>query len=124
GFPRIPLKVLVPGLQTTLIESQNKKATFLREVIRALRLNGIQVYSGHAESSGLTAKTVTMRAVEKFEESVPIAASLVEQGERLTLLIGAEQVEKSGLLTPLIKWNKPMKITGSKQRILLIGIKQ
>ena len=36
GFPGIPIKLGAPELHVTLIESQNKKATFLREVIRTL----------------------------------------------------------------------------------------
>src|SRR5437868_14660211 len=34
GFPGLPLKILRPGLQVFLIESNLKKATFLAEVIR------------------------------------------------------------------------------------------
>jgi 16S rRNA (guanine527-N7)-methyltransferase len=123
GFPGIPIKILVPTLQVTLIESQNKKATFLREVIRALGLKEIQVHVGRAEQSGLTANTVTMRAVEKFEESLPVAASMVEPGGRFALLIGAAQVGKAKSLTPLIPWSEAVRIPGSEQRVLLIGKK-
>jgi 16S rRNA (guanine527-N7)-methyltransferase len=34
GFPGLPIQLLLPGLQVTLAESQNKKATFLREAVR------------------------------------------------------------------------------------------
>src|SRR5438270_13634721 len=43
GFPGLPMKLWRPQLHVTLIESQKKKATFLREVVRALRLSGIEV---------------------------------------------------------------------------------
>src|SRR5271167_1724775 len=36
GFPGIPIKLFVPEIHLTLIESQNKKATFLKEAIRVL----------------------------------------------------------------------------------------
>jgi 16S rRNA (guanine527-N7)-methyltransferase len=36
GFPGIPLKLWAPEISLTLIESNHKKATFLREVARAL----------------------------------------------------------------------------------------
>ena len=39
GFPGIPMKLFAPELELTLIESHNKKATFLREVIRTLGLD-------------------------------------------------------------------------------------
>jgi 16S rRNA (guanine527-N7)-methyltransferase len=121
GFPGIPIRICVPELHVILIESHNKKATFLREVIRTLGLKEIQVHMGRAEDSGLTAKTVTMRAVEKFEQSLPVAASLVEDDGRLALLIGAGQVGKAKSLVPSMQWDEPVKIPGSEQRVLLIG---
>ncbi len=91
GFPGIPIKLAVPELTVTLIESQNKKATFLKEVIRALHLDGIQVYNGRAENWGKTADVVTLRAVERFESVLPIAARLVSPHGRLCLLIGSSR---------------------------------
>jgi len=123
GFPGIPIKILVPALPVTLIESQSKKATFLREVTRSLGLKEIQVHVGRAEESGLKAKTVTMRAVEKFDQSLPVAASIVEPGGRLALLIGAAQAEKAKSLAPLIPWSEAVRIPGSEQRVLLVGNK-
>src|SRR6202041_1504910 len=38
GFPGLPIALLRPDVQVTLAESQNKKATFLREVVRNLAL--------------------------------------------------------------------------------------
>ncbi len=52
GFPGIPIKLFAPELHVTLIESQNKKATFLREVIRTLGLSHIVVHCGRAENWG------------------------------------------------------------------------
>ncbi len=89
GFPGLPIKLAFPALQVTLIESQNKKATFLKEVIRALHLGNIDVYSGRAEHWGRQADVVTLRAVEKFESVLPTAASLVAPSGRLCLLTGA-----------------------------------
>ena len=49
GFPGLPLKIYAPNLCVTLIESNQKKATFLGEVIRALKLTGINVFASRAE---------------------------------------------------------------------------
>ena len=38
GLPGLPIALLRPDIQVTLAESQNKKATFLREVVRTLNL--------------------------------------------------------------------------------------
>src|SRR5712692_5064663 len=42
GFPALPLKLWAPHIHLTLIESNHKKATFLREVTRALTLTNIR----------------------------------------------------------------------------------
>ena len=93
GFPGGPIKLLLPRLQLTLIESQHKKATFLRELLRELQLDGAEVFGSRAETWGKTADLVTLRAVEQFDRALPVAASLVAPGGRLCLLIGASQME-------------------------------
>jgi len=91
GFPGLPIKLLLPEIRLTLVESQNKKATFLREVIRTLGLHNAEVYCGRAENWGRTTRIVTLRAVEKFEDVVPVAARLVAPDGTLALLIGESQ---------------------------------
>ena len=46
GFPALPLKIWAPQIHLTLIESNHKKAVFLREVARALTLTNINVLTG------------------------------------------------------------------------------
>src|SRR5438067_3390615 len=50
GFPGLPIALLCPGVQVTLAESQNKKAAFLREVVRSLRLPNAEVWAARAET--------------------------------------------------------------------------
>src|SRR5664279_742924 len=95
GFPGIPIKLFAPELQLTLIESHNKKATFLREVIRTLGIQDAEVYCGRAETWNHKAEIVTMRAVEKFEDILPVAASLVGEAGTLCLLIGTSQTQSA-----------------------------
>src|SRR6266576_3504215 len=52
GFPGLPLKIMRPGLQVCLVESNIKRVTFLAEVIRELRLNGAQVLARRYEELG------------------------------------------------------------------------
>jgi 16S rRNA (guanine527-N7)-methyltransferase len=92
GFPGIPIKLFAPKVHITLMESQNKKATFLREVIRTLNLTDAEVFYGRAETWSRTARTVTLRAVERFDRVLPVAAGLVAAGGILCLLIGEGQV--------------------------------
>lgn len=52
GFPGIPLKIVFPDLEITLLDSLNKKIKFLNDVIEKLGLNGISAIHGRAEDYG------------------------------------------------------------------------
>ncbi len=122
GFPGLPMKLWVPQLQVTLIESQQKKVTFLREVVRALRLSGVEVRSSRAELVGEAFDVVTLRAVERFDDAVGVAAGLVRPGGRLVLLIGEGQVAKAREVLPDLKWENPVPIPNSTRRVVLVGV--
>jgi|SRR5450432_1160769 len=122
GFPGLPIKLWVPQLSVTLVESLQKKATFLREVIRALDLVSIEVRAVRAETVLERFDVVTLRAVERFEEVVIEAAALVRPGGRVALLIGEDQVAVAGALLPGVKWEEPLKIPESLRRVLLVGV--
>lgn len=49
GFPGIPLKIVFPNLRVTLLDSLNKRITFLNEVIKKLKLENIETIHGRAE---------------------------------------------------------------------------
>jgi 16S rRNA (guanine527-N7)-methyltransferase len=49
GFPGIPLKVLLPKLSVTLIDASRKKVSFLKHVIRTLKLDNIEALHIRAE---------------------------------------------------------------------------
>lgn len=77
GFPGIPLKIIYPHLQVTLLDSLNKRIKFLEEVVDNLGLTGIETVHGRAEDA---AKKAEYR--EQFDLSVSRAvanlASLTE----------------------------------------------
>lgn len=66
GFPGIPLKILNKDLSITLLDSLNKRITFLEEVIRNLSLENIQAV--HARAEELAHK-------EEYREQYDIAVS-------------------------------------------------
>ena len=49
GFPGVPLKIVFPDSEITLLDSLNKRIKFLEEVIRKLELKGIRAIHGRAE---------------------------------------------------------------------------
>ena len=121
GFPGLPLKLWSHDLELTLVESNHRKATFLREVIRALALSSIAVLTERAESLSLRADLVTLRAVERFERILPVASALRKPYGRIALLIGEAQVEVAQSALCTLAWHEPVPIPLSKNRSLLIG---
>jgi 16S rRNA (guanine527-N7)-methyltransferase len=122
GFPGIPMKLFAPNIELKLIESQNKKAVFLREVVRTLALEGVEVFGGRAEQWGKTAGLVTLRAVEQFERALPVAAKLVAPTGRLGLLIGTGQVARAQeLLGAHWDWRQPALVPQTEGRVVLAG---
>ena len=49
GFPGIPLKIIYPHIQVTLLDSLNKRITFLKKVCEALHLEAVTLIHGRAE---------------------------------------------------------------------------
>ena len=123
GFPGLPIKMWAPAIRVTLIESNQKKATFLRQAIRALTLTDIDVFSGRGENFPGQARVVTLRAVERFDSVLPAAASLVAPSGCLALLIGGAQLDRARQLLPALAWQDPVSVPLSSNRALLLASK-
>lgn len=121
GFPGAPFALLAPEIEVTLIESNQKKSTFLKELIYLLGLRNVKVFSGRAESYSQSADLVMLRAVEKFEDVLPLAFRLVSTGGKLALMVGTSQVALAKSRVPEVQWQEALAIPGGHSRVLLIG---
>ena len=125
GFPGIPIRIWAPDIDLTLIESNQKKTTFLREVARTITSTNINVFPGRAEDyPGPPADVVTLRAVEQFDTALPVATRLVAPTGRLALLMGESQLARTQTLAPQFAWPQSIPIPLSSSRVLIIGIKE
>lgn len=52
GFPGVPLKLLLPDADMTLLEATGKKTAFLTHLVTTLGLSGVRVVQGRAEDAG------------------------------------------------------------------------
>jgi len=52
GFPGLPLKIVNPSLQLTLVEATAKKAAFLAHIVQTLKLDGVTLLNARAEDAG------------------------------------------------------------------------
>jgi 16S rRNA (guanine527-N7)-methyltransferase len=122
GFPGLPIKIWAPQIHLSLIESNHKKAIFLREITRNLRLTDVDVFAGRAEDfPPASAAVVTLRAVERFAATLPTAAGLVHPAGRIALLVGEGQIASAKEVVPSFPWGEPISVPRSSSRVLLIG---
>ena len=151
GFPGLPIKIWCPELPVTLIESQHRKATFLKEVIRALDLHDVSVSSTRAEDFKtsvilcedapiserpgfgrergaseskdplFSARTTVTLRAVENFDRILPVAARLAAHGRLALLIGAAQVPAAQKLLPTFAWSDPLPIPLSQSRIVLIG---
>ncbi|MBV9574870.1 MAG: 16S rRNA (guanine(527)-N(7))-methyltransferase RsmG [Acidobacteriales bacterium] len=121
GFPGLPIKIWASQVQLTLIEANHKKATFLREAVRTLKLTDVEVFAGRAEDFPGRADVICMRAVERCVSILPEVANLVAAGGQLALAVGESQVVEVRNLLPQFNWFPTATVPISKSRVLLIG---
>lgn len=78
GFPGIPLAIARPDWSVTLIESNQKKASFLRQVLVDLRISNASVFGGRVESlvPGRGFDVVISRAFSELGKFVRLAGHL------------------------------------------------
>ena len=90
GFPGIPLAVLSPARQFTLIDSTGKKCRFLEHVRDELGLANVEVVQARAEAHKPAVRydTVIARAVGPIAELVKYSGHLVAGGGRLLAMKG------------------------------------
>jgi 16S rRNA (guanine527-N7)-methyltransferase len=122
GFPGIPISICRPEISVTLAESQQKKAAFLKETVRGLRLKA-EVFAGRVESmQDRLFDGVTLRAVDKMEAATRTAAAKVAPGGRIILFATRTTAEalQSGL--PDLDWQTPVPVPGLEHGVLLTGI--
>ena len=86
GFPGIPLKILVPSLQVTLLDSLNKRVDWLGQVCAQLGLEGIRAIHARAEEQALVKgfrdsfDFATARAVADLRLLCELCLPLVKTG--------------------------------------------
>jgi 16S rRNA (guanine527-N7)-methyltransferase len=121
GFPGIPLALCRPDIAVTLAESQNKKAAFLREAARTLRL-AATVHCGRAELLAQRFDCVTLRAVDQMPLAVQMASELVAPAGWLTIMTtedGLRQIQAAN--HEAWSWLGPTPLPGSDRRFLVLG---
>lgn len=89
GFPGIPVKMVLPSIMVTLIDSRLKKVDFQKHIIRKLGLKGITPIHGRIEDKLI---------VQNFEGQFDLAVSRAFSGIENLLTLGYPYLKKGALL--------------------------
>ena len=118
GFPGLPIQLCRPDLQVTLAESQNKKSTFLREVVRTLGLK-TSIWADRVELMAETQQfdVVALRAVDNMDAA--IAAASVRARSTLLILTTLRQGKPA---LPEFPNSSQVRLPGTdEQQVLLLS---
>jgi len=100
GLPGIPLAIVKPELQVALVESNGKKARFLREAVRALGLANARVLESRAEQVAEPGAfdAITARALDRLAGIIAVGGHLLAPAGRLLAMKAARIDEEAAEL--------------------------
>lgn len=99
GFPSIPLKIVREDLKFTLCDSTGKKCEYLKEAVKYLKLDNLEVVCARAEDLGKNPvyrekfDIVTARAVARMNTLSEYCLPLVKVGGKFIALKGEAKEE-------------------------------
>lgn len=108
GFPGIPLKIMMPDKNVTLIDSLNKRINFLKAVCEETGLNGVECIHGRAEEMGKNKDyrekydAVVSRAVANMTVLCEYCLPFVKVGGMFVALKAENADEELELAKPMI----------------------
>ena len=112
GFPGLPLKILNPDLDVTLLDSLNKRVDWLREVCEALSLDKIRAIHARAEEQAL---------VKGFRDSFDFATARAVADLRLLSEICLPYVKVGGCFLSMKSVESDQEIEAAAHAIKLMG---
>ena len=119
GFPGLPLKMLLPTLPVTLIESSARKAAFLAEVVRKLELEAVDIFRGRSEDYPPEQQVdlVTARAVGRFPELLKWAQEHLAPDGCVVLWLGSDGFESVQAMDGWT-WSEPLLVPNTHGRFV------
>ncbi|ARF14297.1 16S rRNA (guanine(527)-N(7))-methyltransferase RsmG [Sporosarcina ureae] len=109
GFPSIPLKIIYPHLHVTIVDSLNKRITFLNYLAGELKFENVAFVHARAEEFGRNPKyreqfdVVTARAVARLSVLSELCIPLAKQGGLFVSMKGAAASEEMKDATRAVK---------------------
>ena len=125
GFPAVPIRMVSEDLNVILIESNQKKATFLSEIVRELQLANVDVRRSRMEEIDFSRDTVdfvTARAIGIDGEFLDWSRKALNPNGSIVLWLGEESAREVSRDASW-KWADSIRIPQSERRVVLHGLK-
>ena len=125
GFPAVPIRMVSEDLNVILIESNQKKATFLSEIVRELQLANVDVRRSRMEEIDFSRDTVdfvTARAIGIDDEFLDWSRKALNPNGSIVLWLGEESAREVSRDASW-KWADSIRIPQSERRVVLHGLK-
>ncbi len=98
GFPALPLAIVLPQVQITALDSNNKKIRFIRQMAHELQLRNVTPVQMRVEEFGGQFAQVTSRAFTELDNFIALTDHLLAPGgEWLAMKSQSAQQEKNAL---------------------------
>jgi 16S rRNA (guanine(527)-N(7))-methyltransferase RsmG len=120
GLPIIPCLTVREDLRAMLFEASQKKCVFLKEAVRLVQSSGrATVMNSRFETVGTPdVQFVTCRALDKFEELLPVMIEWAPRDATFLFFVGERLKDR---IEVLLTETEVKKIPQSDQRFLVIG---
>lgn len=115
GLPGVPLAIARPGLAVTLVESNGKKARFLREAARSLPLVNVRVAQARVQDATGSFDTVTARAFASLADMLTWGGHLLAPAGRWLALKGHADTAETAAIPAAFRVlaTHPLRVPGS-----------
>ena len=127
GFPGIPLAIAQSGLQVVLVESNGKKARFLREAVRSLGLANAKAVESRIEAFDAPAAfdAITARALATLPLILELGGHLLKPGGVLLAMKGVVPSEEIAALPAgwQVRDVRPLAVPGlaAERHLVVVG---
>ncbi|MBI4196811.1 MAG: 16S rRNA (guanine(527)-N(7))-methyltransferase RsmG [Deltaproteobacteria bacterium] len=130
GLPGIPLKIALPAIQLTLVESIKKKSDFIKAVARKLSMDNLEVLNLrlHKDSEIGRYDIVVSRGTMSLSDLVRLSLNFVVKPGTIITMKGEEpsseiselqKITKNNLIVKKIPYSLPM--SGKKRTLIVVS---
>lgn len=137
GFPGLVCKIALPHISLSLVEPRLKRVSFLKQIVRSLRVTGVQIYPcrieeetqfpAHSSFTHITGRAVTeigvfLEMVGRFSPQEPTILCMKGPRWQKELAAAQDTIESSEFrLSRVLQWRLPF--TGAERALVLFTTK-